>query len=98
MKNMSKNATMTVRVSALLRRRKYADGRGSDDENKINGSFLALRLSVRSLASASPLHAADVTFERLLNPEPHNWLMNHRDFGAQRYSPLDAINKSTSRA
>ena len=46
------------------------------------------------LASASPLRAADVTFERLRNPEPHNWLMNHRDFAAQRFSPLDAINKS----
>src|SRR5262245_46317968 len=46
------------------------------------------------LASASPLAAADVTYERLLNPEPHNWLMNHRDFAAQRFSPLEAINKS----
>ncbi len=46
------------------------------------------------LASASPLRAGDVTFERLRNPEPHNWLMNHRDFAAQRFSPLDAINKS----
>ena len=45
------------------------------------------------LASASPLRAADVTFERLLNPEPQNWLMNHHDFSAQRHSPLDTINK-----
>jgi alcohol dehydrogenase (cytochrome c) len=46
------------------------------------------------LASTSPLHAADVTYERLLNPEPHNWLMNHHDFAAQRFSPLEIINKS----
>src|SRR4029453_11288417 len=46
------------------------------------------------LPSASPLPAADVTYERLLNPEPHNWLMVHRDFAAQRFSPLAAINKS----
>jgi alcohol dehydrogenase (cytochrome c) len=46
------------------------------------------------LASAVPLHAADLTYERLLNPEPHNWLMNHHDFAAQRYSKLDAINNS----
>jgi alcohol dehydrogenase (cytochrome c) len=46
------------------------------------------------LAGASPVRAADVTYERLLNPEPHNWLMNHHDFAAQRYSQLDAINKS----
>ena len=44
--------------------------------------------------TAVSARAADVTFERLLNPEPQNWLMNHRDFGAQRLSPLDAINKS----
>jgi alcohol dehydrogenase (cytochrome c) len=46
------------------------------------------------LASASPVLAGDVTYERLLNPEPQNWLMNHRDFSAQRFSPLDAINKT----
>ena len=46
------------------------------------------------LASAAPLHAADVTFERLLNPEPHNWLMVHHDYSAQRFSKLETINKS----
>jgi alcohol dehydrogenase (cytochrome c) len=46
------------------------------------------------LAGTSSLQAAEVTFERLVNPEPHNWLMNHRDYSAQRFSPLDAINKS----
>ena len=40
--------------------------------------------------------AAEVTVERLNNPdkEPQNWLMNHRTYDAQRYSPLDKINKS----
>jgi alcohol dehydrogenase (cytochrome c) len=42
----------------------------------------------------SELRAADVTYERLLNPEPQNWLMNHHDFAAQRFSPLATINKS----
>jgi Tripartite tricarboxylate transporter family receptor len=39
--------------------------------------------------------AADVTPERLLNPdkEPQNWLMNHRSYDGQRFSPLDKINK-----
>jgi alcohol dehydrogenase (cytochrome c) len=46
------------------------------------------------LAGASCLQAAEVTFERLVNPEPQNWLMNHRDYSAQRFSPLDIINKS----
>ncbi len=39
--------------------------------------------------------AAEVTAERLINAdrEPQNWLMNHRTYDAQRYSPLDRINK-----
>src|SRR5262245_1582060 len=39
--------------------------------------------------------AAEVTPERLANPEPHNWLMNHRTYDAQRFSPLARINKDT---
>jgi len=46
------------------------------------------------LASTAALKAADVTYERLLNPEPQNWLTHHHDYSAQRYSPLEAINKS----
>ncbi len=45
---------------------------------------------------AMPAGAADVTADRLSHPdrEPQNWLMNHRTYDAQRYSPLDAINKT----
>ena len=41
--------------------------------------------------------AADVTPERLVNAdkEPGNWLMNHRTYDAQRFSPLDKINTAT---
>src|SRR5258708_4759986 len=48
-----------------------------------------------ALIATTSARAADVTYERLANPdkEPQNWLMNHRDFGAQRDSPLDMINK-----
>jgi alcohol dehydrogenase (cytochrome c) len=44
---------------------------------------------------ASPAFAADVTPERLLNPdtEPQNWLMNHRTYDGQRYSPLARISR-----
>jgi alcohol dehydrogenase (cytochrome c) len=38
--------------------------------------------------------AADVTYQRLVDPEPQNWLMNHHDYGSQRYSALGIINKS----
>src|SRR6202035_4391810 len=46
------------------------------------------------LLAPSTASAAEVTFERLRNPEPQNWLMNHHDFGSQRFSALDTINKS----
>jgi alcohol dehydrogenase (cytochrome c) len=44
---------------------------------------------------ASPAVAADVTPERLLNAdkEPQNWLMNHRTYDGQRYSPLARISR-----
>ena len=47
------------------------------------------------LIAAPPALAAEVTSERLINAdrEPQNWLMNHRTYDAQRYSPLDKINK-----
>jgi alcohol dehydrogenase (cytochrome c) len=52
-------------------------------------------LTGSALAAASPAFAADVTPERLLNPdrEPQNWLMNHRTYDGQRFSPLARINK-----
>jgi alcohol dehydrogenase (cytochrome c) len=46
------------------------------------------------LASTLAASAADVTYERLLNPEPQNWLTHHRDYGAQRHSPLAQIDTS----
>jgi alcohol dehydrogenase (cytochrome c) len=46
-------------------------------------------------ALTSSVLGADVTSDGLVNAdkEPHNWLMNHRTYDAQRYSPLDKINK-----
>jgi alcohol dehydrogenase (cytochrome c) len=46
---------------------------------------------------ASPAVAADVTPERLVNAdkEPQNWLMNHRTYDGQRFSPLTRINRDT---
>jgi len=52
---------------------------------------LAMGLGLGVVGSAV---AADVTTERLNNAdkEPQNWLMNHRTYDSQRYSPLDKIN------
>jgi alcohol dehydrogenase (cytochrome c) len=45
--------------------------------------------------TTGPARTADVTHERLVNAdkEPHNWLMNHRTYDGQRYSPLARIDK-----
>src|SRR6202171_1354963 len=45
--------------------------------------------------TAAPVLAAEVTPDRLINAdkEPQNWLMNHRTYNGQRYSPLARINK-----
>src|ERR1700681_4317943 len=59
-------------------------------------SLRALLLAGATLLAAAPAPAADVTPDRLVNAdrEPGNWLMNHRTYDAQRYSPLDRINKA----
>jgi alcohol dehydrogenase (cytochrome c) len=58
---------------------------------------LIITLFASSMLSAvGPANCADVTSDRLINAdrEPQNWLMNHRTYDAQRYSPLDRINKA----
>src|SRR6266545_6947810 len=59
--------------------------------------FIRSALLAGGVLAAWPALAADVTPERLANPdrEPQNWLMNHRSYDAQRYSPLARINKDT---
>ena len=61
---------------------------------KASAARLSILLGTALAASVSTLRAAEVTFDRLVHPEPQNWLMNHHDYSSQRYSPLDTINKS----
>ena len=63
-----------------------------------NISMRNLVLAGGLLATVSPAMvaiAAEVTPDRLINAdkEPHNWLMNHRTYDGQRFSPLARINK-----
>jgi len=62
---------------------------------KRNDSIRIMLLASSVLAMTSSAFAADVTPERLLNPdkEPQNWLMNHRTYDGQRYSPLARISR-----
>src|SRR5262249_16622861 len=50
------------------------------------------------LAATSLAAAAEVTPQRLLDPEPSNWLMNHRTYDGQRFSPLAQITKDNVRS
>jgi alcohol dehydrogenase (cytochrome c) len=45
----------------------------------------------------TPSHAADVTNERLLNPqrEPQNWILHHGNYQGHRFSALKEINTDT---
>src|SRR3984893_16145715 len=51
------------------------------------------------LAAAAPAMGAAVTPERHTHPdrEPQNWLMNHRTYNGQRFSPLARISKDNVR-
>jgi hypothetical protein len=57
-----------------------------------SGSICIALLAGSMLAGAIPSQAAEVTPDRLLNPdkEPQN---NHRSYDGQRFSPLARINK-----
>ena len=70
---------------------KFETGRDimTTHRNAIRNALLAASML------ASPAFAADVTPERLVNAdkEPQNWLMNHRTYDGQRFSPLARINK-----
>src|SRR5882724_572373 len=57
-----------------------------------HSSIKATLLGGAMLASW-PALAAEVTPQRLANPEPQNWLMNHRTYDGQRFSPLARINR-----
>ena len=59
----------------------------------VRRSHPKLALLATAMLAAAPALAAEVTPQRLANPEPQNWLMNHRTYDAQRFSPLDTINK-----
>src|SRR5438046_1743441 len=59
--------------------------------------FIRAALLGGVVMAAWPALAAEVTPQRLLNPEPQNWLMNHRTYDGQRFSPLDKINKANAK-
>src|SRR5258708_5963741 len=79
----------------LLHLRLRLNSKREDIMARRNHSMRDALLASSVLLVSGPATAADVTPERLLNPdkEPQNWLMNHRTYDGQRYSPLARINK-----
>jgi alcohol dehydrogenase (cytochrome c) len=63
----------------------------------MNKNIRTLLLAGVAVIVATPALAGEVTADRLANAdkEPGNWLMNHRTYDAQRYSPLEKINKAS---
>ena len=60
---------------------------------RLRSGIAAAMVGGAIIGTTPAVWAADVTYERLLNPEPQNWLMNHHDYSSQRYSALNTINR-----
>ena len=52
---------------------------------------LLMGLEPAMLTAQGPVSYSAVTEQRLLNPEPHNWLMYRGNFNGWGYSPLEQI-------
>src|SRR3977135_1347702 len=83
-----------ARAFAHLRSRYKQDQ--SRRRTAMTRNIRTLLLAGAAALAAVPRVAPAVTPDRLANPdkEPQNWLMNHRSYDAQRYSPLDKIDKA----
>src|SRR5258707_2028887 len=74
-----------------------AQKRESDMNTKsVMGNAAAALLIATAL---TPVRAADVTNDRLLNPqrEPQNWILHHGNYQGHRFSLLKEINTDTVR-
>src|SRR5438132_2632070 len=92
--NSRTSATRPFCMSSGFERRDGTDRRGIIAMTTKHQCSLAAALLGGTVMAAWSTMAAEVTPQRLINPEPQNWLMNHRTYDAQRYSPLDKINKT----
>src|SRR5438067_8580951 len=91
----ARRATLIInnktRRAPLPTLRFYDSDEKREQTMKMTSALAALAAAL--LAGTSLAQAAEVTPQRLLNPEPQNWLMNHRTYDGQRYSPLARISK-----
>jgi alcohol dehydrogenase (cytochrome c) len=65
----------------------------------MNAKHLAGTLfgALLTATALTPIHAADMTTERALNPqrEPQNWILHHGNYQGHRFSQLKEINTET---
>src|SRR6516162_6137622 len=73
------------------------DSHWEDIMTRADPSLLKALLVASFQTAVLPALATEVTPARLANPEPGNWLINHRTYDSQRYSPLDKINRDNVR-
>src|SRR5580704_17286230 len=80
-------------ANTWLRRRRFARRQG---RNAMKAASIATALASSLLVATAltPLHAADMTNERELNPqrEPQNWILHHGNYQGHRFSALKEIN------
>src|SRR5215469_3368096 len=55
---------------------------------------LALFFTIHVIAQQPDRNLVPLTDENIKNPSPNDWLMYNRTYDAQRFSPLQQINKS----
>src|ERR1700740_3074453 len=60
----------------------------------IHARAFKFALAAGTALAVVPALAAEGTPQPLANPEPQNWLMNHRTYDGQRFSPLERINRT----
>ena len=63
----------------------------------ILGFSVLVALGPAMLAAQNTVSYSVVTEQRLLNPEPHNWLMYRGNFSGWGYSPLEQITRQNVR-
>src|SRR5689334_25106054 len=56
--------------------------------------FIALGIAAVSATLAGQKKDAGVSTDMLVSPPPEDWLMYSRTYDAQRYSPLEFVNRS----
>ena len=87
MRTRARLATCGVLIAAAMPAILAGGCTGMSTESKT----AAMAPAPRAKATAAPTSYAPVTDQRLVNPEPENWLMYRRTYDGWGYSPLEQV-------